>query len=361
MPWTTPALKTVRQMVRDDVTASLYGASIMPNGNLRVMADANAGLAHHVLRFIEWLARQLMPDLAETEWLDRHGDIWLVNADGTVGRKMATYAAGQVELVADAGGIVLPAGTRLGSARIQYESAEETVTAGGGAPVAMPVRALEPGIIGNLEPGDRLVLVSPPADVSAETTVVRLGGGTETENDDDLRMRVLQRIRQPPQGGAAHDYVRWALAVPGVTRAWCAPNEMGIGTVTVRVLMDVLRADDDGWPTANDLEAVTAYIDTVRPVAVKDFWVLAPIKQLVDVHIGALVPDTIETRAAVEASLEKMFRDFAGPGQTIFATWKAQAVMNTAGVVSFDLLDWDDDVMPSKGHMGVLNDIVYSV
>lgn len=359
MPWTTPTLRKVREMVRDDLAASLYGASILPNGNTRIMGDVNAGLAHHVLRFVEWLARQLMPDLAETEWLDRHGDIWLVNADGTAGRKMATYAGGMVEFTGIVGGLVIPAGTRLDSLTIQYETTEQAISQSDGAPVAVPTRALDPGAVGNLDAGTELSLVTPPAGIDGSAVVVTMGGGTDTENDDDLRMRVLQRIRQPPQGGAAHDYVRWALAVPGVTRAWCAPNEMGIGTVTVRVLFDDLRADNDGWPTASDLAMAEAYIDTVRPVAVKDFWVLAPIKQFIDVIIGELVPDTTETRAAVEASLHDMMYRFAAPGQTIFASWKAQAIMNTAGVVSFTLVDWDDDYMPSKGHMGVLHDIVY--
>src|SRR3954469_21444160 len=94
MPWTTPSLRTVREMVRNDVTAALYGAVLVGNSVLRVMSDAMAALAHLVLRFIDWLALQLLPDTAETEWLDRHGDIWLVNSDDSTGRKSATYAHG---------------------------------------------------------------------------------------------------------------------------------------------------------------------------------------------------------------------------------------------------------------------------
>src|SRR6516164_6802855 len=94
MPWQTPTLRQVRELVRDDITAALYGAAFIGNNVLRVMADAMAGLAHHTLRYIDWLALQLLPDTAETEWLDRHGQIWLVNADGTTGRKAATLAHG---------------------------------------------------------------------------------------------------------------------------------------------------------------------------------------------------------------------------------------------------------------------------
>jgi uncharacterized phage protein gp47/JayE len=346
-------------MVRDSITTSLYGAAFIGNNVLRVMSDAMAGLAHHVLRYIDWLALQLLPDTAETEWLDRHGDIWLVNADGTVGRKMATYATGTVNFFGSISGVTIPIGTQLTALTVGYETVELGVTGLPNTAVPVAARSLDPGIVSNLQPDDGMALTTPIDGVSATASVVTMDGGTDTETDEELRMRVLHRIRQPPQGGSAHDYVQWALAVPGCTRAWCAPLEMGMGTVTVRVLFDDLRADDDGWPTYNDLITVTNYIDSVRPVAVKDFWVLAPIKYPIDIVIRALSPDTPETRAAIEASLQDMMFNFAAPGQTIFAAWKSYAIMSAVGVASFDMINSMDDVMPSPGHMAVLGDIVY--
>src|SRR5262249_42460224 len=188
---------------------------------------------------------------------------------------------------------------------------------------------------------------------------VDVTGGVDEESDDDLRVRVLERIRQPPQGGAIHDYVRWAKAVPGCTRAWVSPLEMGIGTVTVRVMFDDLRADNDGFPLAVDLAAVTAYIDSVRPVAVKDFWVLSPIKQRIEAYINNLKPDTPAVRAAIEASLRQMLLDRAAPGQTIYAAWKYEAISSTPDVTYFAMATSLDDVMQTPGHMAVLGDIVY--
>src|SRR4249919_2765162 len=103
MPWTTPTLRTVRQTVRGEITTALGRASFIGNSVLRVMADAMAALAHLTLRYLDWLALQLLPDTAEHEWLDRHGDIWLVNADGTIGRKVATPAAGSVTMTGTTG------------------------------------------------------------------------------------------------------------------------------------------------------------------------------------------------------------------------------------------------------------------
>lgn len=366
MPWNTPALRDVRAQVRDNIRGQLPGAdALVPNSVLRVVSDVQGGLCHLTLQYLDWLALQLLPDTAETEWLDRHADIWLVNADGTTGRKLATLAEGSVNIAAFQPYIVIPAssvliaqGAETGTF-ITFETLQDVITGMPDAVVPCPVRAVDPGTGGNLIAGDNLAFDPPILNVVG-ATVVSMTGGADTENDDDLRIRVLERIRQPPQGGAQHDYVRWAKAVAGCTRAWCTPNEMGIGTVTVRVLFDDLRADNDGWPRYEDLQAVTDYIDTVRPVAVKDFWVLAPIKQWIDVHLRNLVPDNDETRAGVEAALLQMLRERAAPGQTIFAAWKAQTVMNAPNVVSVDLTNWDDDFMPTPGHMAVLRNIFYA-
>src|SRR5262245_4359037 len=362
MPWSTPTLRKVREMVRDFVTASLEGAAFIGNNVLRVTSDAMAGLAHLVLRYIDWLSLQLLPDTAEREWLDRHGDIWLVNADGTTGRKMATLSAGTAAatLVEGFTSAVIPSGSQLTAPGnlVAYETLSEVLLLAD-AETTFPIRALDPGIIGNLEEDTQISFVVTPVGVNTAARVVNLTGGTDEEGDTELRIRVLERIRQPPMGGAQYDYVRWAKAVPGVTRAWCTPLEMGIGTVTVRVMMDELRADNDGFPFESDLIAVHAYLDTVRPVAVKDFWVVAPIRQPIDVHIGLLDPDTPSMRAAIEDVLEEMLKQYAAPGQTIYGAWKSYAIMSTPGIISFDLLDCTDDIMESPGHMAVLGDIVY--
>jgi uncharacterized phage protein gp47/JayE len=354
MPWHTPSLRQVREMVRDDITASLAGASFIGNNVLRVMSDTTAGTAHGVLRYIDWLSRQIMPDLAEQEWLDRFARMWLTNSDGTTGRKQATLAAGSVMLTGTLGA-VCPTGTQLTGNDIDYETTE-TVTIGEDE-TEVPVRALDPGKAGNTPLTLAFIVTIPGIDTIAP--VVSLSGGADVENDEDLRTRVLLRIRQPPQGGDLKDYVQWTLAVPGVTRAWAAV-EMGMGTITVRFMMDDLRADNDGFPTDVDIQIVSKYIDQVRPVTVKDRWILGPIPQRIDVIISVLVPDDSTTKAAIEANLQDMLRQQAAPGQTIYAAWKSFAIMNTAEVKSFNLMNPDDDIMLSPGHMAVLGDILYT-
>jgi uncharacterized phage protein gp47/JayE len=366
MPWVTPTLQQCREIVRDDITASLQGAAVVGNTVLRVMSDAMAGIGALVLRYEDWQARQLMVDQAEKEWLDRHGNIWLVNADGTTGRKGATTASGTVTFTGVAG-VTVAAGTELVSPDGQaFYDTLEFITLGT-APVEVAVRATTAGAAGNIPAGTALALTVPESGVDSAVIVVDLRGGEEVESDDELRARVLARIRQPPMGGCAYDYEHWAMSIPSVTRAWCAPREMGMGTVTVRFMCDALRPETSGIPTQDDINIVRNYLDTVRPVAVRDFFVEAPVPEPINFNL-ALKQDSLALRGQVQASVAAMISEKAAPahqvdgelvaGTTILASWVAEAINRCTNDFT---LDMQDHPMPHNGAIGVLGAISYPI
>lgn len=352
MAWSTPTLRELRERTRDDIAAHLPGAdATVPNSVLRVLSDSNAGLAYLTLLYLDWQSRQYLPDTAGTEWLDRHGQIWLG------GRKAATYASGAVTFTG-ANGTTVPAGTTLQSVdAVAYQTTADVVIGSTGSQA--PVVALTAGAAGNRDRGASFSLPFGLSGVDGSATVVSLTGGVDDESDDDLRTRVLLRIRRPPMGGDADDYVQWALAVPGVTRAWVAPLEQGIGTVTVRIMLDDLRASTGGFPLQEDLDAARAYLDTVRPVAVKDFWVYGPIPQPISLTISNLSKDTLATRAAIEKAVREMLYERATPGQTIFRSWIDEAVSGAIGEESHDLT-FSNAVMPAPGYIATLDSIFYA-
>jgi uncharacterized phage protein gp47/JayE len=229
------------------------------------------------------------------------------------------------------------------------------------------VRALDGGSVSNREPGDILSFDALLTGVDTETVVVSVDGGADPETDDQLRARVLLRIQQPPMGGDAKDYVQWTLAVPGVTRAWSYPNEMGIGTVTVRFMMDDLRASNGGFPTAVDIEAVKEYIDSVRPVAIKDFFIVSPIAYAIDHTISNLAADTGATHAGAQDRLDAAFLTQAIPGSTWWREWSSNAIASAAGITAFDVsltlpgtsTDLPHVDMPAPGYMPTLGNIFY--
>lgn len=207
MPWQTPTLAEVRQQNRDYLVGRL-GVPLIPNSVARVLADANGGNAHLVLQYLVWLSLQLLPDTAETVFLDKWGNIFLVNADGSRGRKQATLSTGTIT-VTGVPGTIVPAGTPLtgpGSPTVGFEIV--MVATVGSSATTVSVRALDPGAAGNLPRGTGLSIPTAVPGVDGQSaTVVSLTGGADEETDDELRARVLDRIRNPPMGGDANDYV----------------------------------------------------------------------------------------------------------------------------------------------------------
>jgi uncharacterized phage protein gp47/JayE len=321
------------------------------------MSDAQSGLAHLCLKFLSWLALQLMPDTAETEWLDRFGEIWLTTQSGDVGRKRATLASGSVEVTGRLG-VVLPLGTQLQAPDgYTYETTQQVII--GAGQTIVTVIALDTGALGNLGVGAEVSIVNTPQYIDSSAHVVTMAGGADDETDDELRARVLRRIQQVPQGGAAYDYEAWALEMPGVTRAWCNALEMGIGTSTVRFMMDELRKDSHGIPLAEDVERLKTYVDSKRPVAVKDFFLQAPIPFPINLTIRQLVDDSQSTRAAIEQSLSDMLFERAAPGAPIYRSWVGSAISEAIGEDHHEL-DFVTQTMPTPGHLAILGSIVYA-
>lgn len=353
MPWPTLTLRERRIQVRDDVATHLPGAdATVPNSVLRVLSDALANLAFDNDLHLDWLARMMMPDTAEGEFADRWANIWLPE-----GRKGATYAAGQITVTGTSGSAV-PTGAQLTTTVVGADGADVAllfevsagITLAGTSGVAA-VEALTPGAAANLDEGAQLSFVTPPGGIDGTAVVAApgLAGGAEIESDEDLIERYVARIQLPPHGGARHDYVAWALEVAGVTRAWAA-SEMGIGTLTVRFMMDDVRASFGGIPQEEDLDLVQAYIDERRPVTVADFFVEAPIRQDETIAVTELDRDTPEVRNNIVLEVTEMLRARAAPGQTIYASWIREAVSAATGEDHHEL-EVSDLVPESAGHM----------
>lgn len=320
MPFARPTLRTLIDRAIADIDARLPGADArLPMSNLNVLAHTHGAGVHGLYGFLEWLARQLMIDTAEVEHLDRWSTIW------GVARIPAAAATGSVTFTGTIG-VVVPAGTALARTDgVQYLTTTEVTLAAGTA--TADVVAAVAGTAGNLS-GGALSLVTPISgvDASAQVTVAALTSGADIETDDDLRARLLARIQSPPHGGAQHDYIAWALEVPGVTRAWVYPAELGLGTVTVRFV----REDDASLiPDAGEVATVQAHIDSLRPVTAV-VTVAAPVAVPLNFTID-LTPDTAAIRAAIEAELRDLLRREAEPGATILLSHIREAISLATG------------------------------
>lgn len=352
MPFARPSLTEIIDRIIADISNRITGvdSAVLRRSLLGIIGRAEGGTAHLLYGYIDWVAKQVMPDTAETDYLERWADIWDIQ------RKPAEFAAGSLSFVVSSTSPI-PAGTIFQRQDgVQYTSlADATIT---GTSATISVQALVAGDDSNLAAGARISLLSPIAGVQSSGIVAAGGidGGVDTESDDRLRSRLLQRIQNPPQGGSVADYVQWGLEVPGVTRVWVYPMQLGPGTVTVLFVTD---DDPDGIiPSPAKVAEVQAYIEVVRPVTAEVF-VAAPIADPLNPVI-ALNPNTPAVRAAVTAELEDLIiRDSVPAGTTLISRLR-EAVSIAAGESDNSITSPSANVPHATGHIATLGTITFT-
>ena len=317
---------------------------------LRAIARTQAGMVWSEHGYLAWLAEQLMPDMADDDYLARWGRIFAVP------QKPATAASGLATFT----GLALPIPSGLPLLADDKVTVFNT-TAGGtipmGGSLTLPIAAAQPGAAANLATGAVLTLgqaiagVSPVATVAPGTT-----GGADQETANAWRSRILLRIRTPPQGGARVDYLAWALAQPGVTRAWVFPLARGAGTVDVAFVMD---GASPIIPASADVAAVQAAIDVQRPVTA-DCQVFAPVGDPLTVTVADLQPDTPATRQAIGNAINALLLRDAQPGGTLWLNRLTAAISDAGGVQSFNLTTPTANVVSASGHMPIFAPVTYA-
>lgn len=349
MPFNRPTLSQLLDRVRGDFDARLPGSdSRLRRSVLDVLARMHSGAINGLYGFLDWISRQILPDTSEAAFLERQAAIWAIR------RKAATPARGETAF-AGVNGSVIPAGTELvRSDGVGYVTIAEGEIAAGAAAIA--VEAAEPGLAGNAVMGQLLQLVSPVAGVQSAASVTNgdLAGGAEEEDDEALRARLLDRIRRPPHGGSASDYERWALEVPGVTRAWVYPGELGPGTVK---LIFVIDGRADIIPDEDEVQVVQAYIDPLRPVTAA-LTVVAPIPLPLDLTLR-VAPATAAVKAAIEAELADLVAREAEPGGTLLISHIREAISLAAGEYDHELIDPVGNVETPTGYLLVMGEVTW--
>lgn len=339
MTWPLPQPDEIAERIAAGILLAFPDAPDLdpraPDTMLGVLARTVALTLFDVHLHQRWLADQQMVDTA-TDWLPRHADIWAIP------RIAATFATGAAQF-AGVNGTSIPAGTELRApSGAVYETLATVTIASGTAQASL--RAVEAGTAGNASTDVALALVVPIAGITGQAaTVVAPGlrGGAPIEGEEAWKSRVLARIRQPPMGGTAADYVAWARAASAlVSQVRVYPNYVGPGTVGV-----VIAQAGGLAPTTPELAAIAAAIDLVRPVTAA-VSVLACVPTAIAFSIE-LSPDTAATRLAVTAALDTFFAVEAAIGTEIPLSRVSEAISSAAGEYSHRIMSPTSAIAPT--------------
>lgn len=295
----------------------------LARSNVAALAFVLGAGLHGAYRYLrDFVARQAIPTRSSGEfldaWLDTYG----------MARKPASAASGVV-LGSGVNGAVLPINTRLQSATGRRYKVTAAVTVSSGA-LQAPIVALDPGADSGAAEGADLTLLSPISGINSGFVVAPGGisGGSDAESDDQAVYRLRQRLSAQPMGGSPADYARWALEVPGITRAWGVRNPGGPTTAGVIIMADANASP--GLPTSGQRDAVYAYIRDPLRGPPDELFVIIPTPVVINVSL-TISPDTPALRADVTAALQDLFFREAVPGSSIPHSHLVEAIATVLG------------------------------
>jgi uncharacterized phage protein gp47/JayE len=350
-----PTLAELVGRIRSDIRGRLSIAGPLVR---RAMADVLgavfAGAVHGLHGHLVWISRQIFATTAEREGLLRQASLY------SIFPTPASFATGNVTATGTNGSTVPTNRILVLQEGVTYRVTADATITGGVATV--PVIAVLAGSAANADAGATLSFESPIPSVDSIVTVQAGGiaGGFDQQGTEEVRDRLILRLREPPEGGAERDYIAWALAVAGVTRVFVYPNENGLGTVVVRFVLD---GEVYNFPDVGTVAAVQAALEAQRPITAT---VTAEAPTPLEVDFALQIdPDTAATRAAVQAELADMLFREAEPGDgagrgTIKLSHVQVAVGVAEGVEDFTILAPVADVVPAAGELAIVGEVDFS-
>lgn len=249
----------------------------------------------------DWVLDQSFPQTAQGIYLDRHGTM------RGISRLPATKAVGTLRFSVEFPPVLdttIPAQTVCMTAEeVRFQTTEAGVLAAGELFVDVPAEALEGGTAGNAAPGEISILTACPVAITACTNPEAFSGGSDQEDDETLRERILESYRRLPNGANAAWYEQTAMNYGGVAAARAVGRPRGIGTV------DVYVTTEAGLPDEDLLTGLQTELQEKREIAV-DVQVKAPQVETVDITVAVAPAEGVgfsDAKAAVEQLLTAYF------------------------------------------------------
>lgn len=355
--FTIPELAEIVERVADDVKSHVPGSDARLRRRIsRAVAVALSGVSYLLHKFAFNIARETLVDCASEvgveRWQGMFGlpDVQPVRSTGPV-------------LFTGIDSTVIVGGTEL----VRGDEVEYTTDSDGtigdsvSGEISIPVTATVAGIDGDALAGVSLTLVEPIAGVDSEATVDTgdIDGGVSEETVELRRIRVLERMADPPQGGSNPDYTAWVQeAVGGVRAVYVSANEPSVGHVTIRFILEPLDGDPaNAIPSTAQAQdaldfivgtatATPPYSDAAAPVPIAgDANFRAAVRtapthldaQAITFQITNLDPDTATIRTAVEDALKALLLQRGEPGGTIKLSQFIGAIDAAPGEESHEL------------------------
>ena len=313
------------------------------------------------------ILRLAFPQTSYGQYLDFLGEMKGVFRHPATPASGTVVFTGQPGTVISAGFVVLTEATGPSPA-IEFKT-KERVQIGEDGTVTVTAECLAPSTLGNVAAHTITLLSEPISGVTSVDNPEAFSGGTDEEDDDSYRERVLAAYDEP-LSGAKKDYERWAKEVPGVGAVYVIPLWDGPGTVKVLIM------DSNGQPANQELiEAVQNHIAPdgnlgggLAPIGA-DVTVDAPEVFEVNIALTIVLKDGYTLEDVME-DLTANIKQFLGtfeintgdrPLDRITVTRLGHVVLSTEGIADYSGLtvnDNDEYIEIPEQEVPILGDVV---
>ena len=347
-----PSLQELQSQVFELTSSTLRAPGKPRFSVVKILSNALAAVTLSLYIYADNLARGLLPDSASRSVLSRWAAIFGVS------RKRSSKATGEV-LIEGTRVTRVPLGTLMQDEDgNRYQTTEVQII--GQSIKPFKVESMKAGRDKNKAPGSILTLVNTLAGVNSRIEVSGTGltGASSEETDEQLRVRLLDRIKNPPRGGSIRDYEAWALEVPGVTRAWAfseyedQSNAVGV-TFTLDNQEDIIPQEE-----SDKFKQVESYLKERAPIGA-DLNLFVPIEFEVRPRVR-ITPDTPELRFEIEQELKDFFFRNAevGDGETdagtILISQLRETISSVEGEADNEILEPTENIEVVFGQLAVL-------
>jgi uncharacterized phage protein gp47/JayE len=160
----------------------------------------------------------------------------------------------------------------------------------------------------NISSGGTLTLSTPIAgiDNTVYTQFAGISGGTDQEELEDFRSRVVFKWQNPATPFSATAIESLAKTVSGVTRVWVEEATPLEGQVTIYFVRD---DDASIIPDSGEITTLKTELLTIKPAHTSDADVIvsAPSAVSIAITFSSLTPNTTTMQTAITASLNEFF------------------------------------------------------
>lgn len=182
--------------------------------------------------------------------------------------------------------------------------------------------------------------------------------GQDEEDDEDLRKRYIEKIKEPATSGNVFDYKRWALSIDGIGGVKVVPLANGNGTVKVIVISSIGQQ-----VTTEKLKEVKTYIDSVRPIGAT-VEVINATPKTINISLKVVLNDNSDIEKAKE-ELKLIYSKYISQanidsenisfGKLNYLTYQA---INIKSYEEFKLNNTIGDIEIESGSIAVLGEVV---